>query len=219
MAMRTGGSVQPVTVAQAAWVEDTVLPVVFKTLQRNLEENNEASAFRVLNAVGTYLERLGELWEVEKAIAIAAEVAHVISPLAFSTEQGDDSSAGWHLGLVESLCLLPITTLLGFVKSLENAKLGAVRRLLDKVRWEKPETLYQAGFPRFVLPTLEWFRPRLDFEVTAEGRTITPHWLIEQGVVKDYLTALHEAVDLLFKANDRLYGAWHKRLVEAKRPC
>jgi len=36
--------------------------------------------------------------------------------------------------------------------------------------------------------------------------------------VKDYLTALHEAVDLLFKANDRLYGAWHKRLVEANRP-
>src|SRR5262249_29841565 len=58
MAMRTGGSVQPVTVAQAAWVEDTALPVVFKTLQRNLEENDEASAFRVLNAVGTYLEHL-----------------------------------------------------------------------------------------------------------------------------------------------------------------
>jgi hypothetical protein len=217
-AVNSGSSVQPVTISQADWVEDAAIPVVLKALQANLDEKSEASLFRVLDALRVYIEHLGGLWEIEPAVAICQRIANLIAPVAFSAESAASDSPRWRLGLVEHLCLLPITALLGFVKSLENVKLARIRDLVGKVRWEKPESLYRAGFPRFVLPRLEWFRPRLEFELMAEGKIITPQWLIEQGVIKDYLIALHKAMDLLLRANERSYGAWHKKSVEAKHP-
>jgi len=218
IAVNSGASVQPITIARADWVEDATIPVVLKALQATLDENSEASLFSVLDALRVYIEHLGELWEIEPAIAICQRVTSVIAPVAFSAESAASDSPQWRVGLVEHLCLLPITALLGFVKSLANAKLGRIRDLLGKVRWEKPESLYRAGFPRFVLPSLEWFEPRLEFELLAEGKIVTPQWLIEQGVVKDYLAALHKAMDLLLNANEQTYGAWHKKAVEAKHP-
>jgi hypothetical protein len=58
----------------------------------------------------------------------------------------------------------------------------------------------------------------LDFEVQAEEELITPPWLIEQAVVKDYLTVLQKSIGLLLKANKRLYGAWYKKSTDAKHP-
>jgi hypothetical protein len=107
MAVQTGGSVQPITVAQANWVEDAVLPVVFKALQTNLEEGNEGSALRVLNALVRYVERLGQLWEVEEAIAIAEGTARVIAPVAFSTESAATDSPPLAVGFGRAL--MPLT--------------------------------------------------------------------------------------------------------------
>jgi hypothetical protein len=154
MAVQSGGSVQPVTVAQAYWVEEAALSVVYEALRSNLQENNEASVFRLLDLIRSYIERLGECWEVEHAITVVERVQKVISPVAFSPESSGSDAPRWRLGLVEYLCLLPIAALLGFVKSLQNAKLSRIRSLLCTVRWKRADTLYRAGFPRFVLPTL-----------------------------------------------------------------
>lgn len=216
MAVQTGGSVQPVAVAQGRWVEDAALSGVYDALQSNLQENNEGSVFRILEGLRGYIERLGEQWEIEHIIAVVEEVNRVIAPVAFSPESAASATPRWRLALVEYLCPLPISALLGFVKSLQNAKLGTIRGLLGTVKWERAETLYRAEFPRFVLPTLEWYRPRLEFETMAEGTMATPEWLVEQTIANDYLNALHKAVDLLLKANETLYGTWYKTAVDVK---
>jgi hypothetical protein len=149
-------------------------------------------------------------------VTTVERVAQAIAPFAFSTESAAGDAPRWRLALVEYLSLLPITALLGFVKSFEKAK--RIGESLGNVRWEKSETLYRAGFPRFALPVLEWFRPRMEFEIIAEGKTITPKWFIEQRIAMDYLRELHKSVDLLVGANERFYGAWYKRSGEAKHP-
>jgi hypothetical protein len=216
MAVQLSGSVQPVAVAEAGWVEDAALPVFSKALEANLREGAEAQVFRVLEMLSLYVERLSGLWEVEEALAIAERVTQAVAPFAFTTSGGSEGQRSWRLGLVEYLCLLPIKALLGFVNGLESAKVGAVRAMLGKVRWRKAETLYRAGFPRFVLPTLEWLRPRLDFEALAERREVTPPWFIEQAIVKDYINALHKCVDLFLGVGERFYGSLYQRSTGAK---
>lgn len=217
-AVQMGGSVQPESVAQANWVEEDALPVVFKALAINLEEENEGAAFRILNLLHGYTERLGELWEIETALSIAEQVQQVIAGAAFSLESTAPDAPRWRLGLVEYLCLFPLRALLGFVKSLEESSLEKIRARMGTVRWQNPATLYRAGFLRLSFPTLEWFRPRLEFEVMGEGLAVTPRWLIEQGVVQDYFTALQKSVDLLVNANAHLYGPWYKTAVDGKHP-
>lgn len=217
MATKTGGPIPPSTTAQPNWVQEIAFPVVFKALHTNLAERDESSVSRILQALQNLTEHFAHLGELEEAIGIAEQAAEVISPILLTADWNTGDAARLGLGIVESLCLLPITALLGFVKSLENSTLGRVRHLLAKVQWQKPKTLYRAGFPRFILPTMEWFRHRIDFEFAADERQITPQWLIEQGILKDYLNWLHTSIGLLLVTNTRLYSAWHKRAAQAKQ--
>jgi hypothetical protein len=218
MAIRTGGSVQPITVSNPWWVQDAALPLVFASLKKSIEDNNSAAAFRLMNAIGTYIERLGETWQVEQAISIIETAAGIISNGTLSREHKGEESSLRQLGLVESLGLFPIGMLLGFVRSLEHVRLTRIQAMLGRVRWHKPESLYQVGFSRFALPTLEWFRTRLQFEVLAERTICTPQWCIEQGVVNDYLKAFHKSVDLLLGVSARLYAAWHTVHIHNNNP-
>jgi hypothetical protein len=214
MALRTGGTVEPATSAQSDWIQEAALPVVFKALQANLAENDEASVFRILSALRAYIEELSEKWEIKQAIVLIERIADVVAAPSFAV--GETAGDSRHLGLVENVCLLPISALLGFVKALEKNRLQQAQASLARIRWNRPETMYRVGFPRFVLPTLEWFGPRLEFEVMAEGRTVTPAWFIKQAVAKDCLIALHESIELLVSASERLYDAWYKRSTDGK---
>lgn len=218
VALQTGGSVQPVMVAQSYWVEETALPVIYGALRSNLDDKNEASVFRLLDLLRGYVARLGELWEVERAMTVIGQICDVIKPVAFSPDSAAIDAPRWRLGLVEYMCLLPISLLLGFVKSLETLNVNRIRALLVNVKWNNAETLYKRGFATFALPTLEWFRPRLVFETMAEQRVVTPDWFVLQGVAKDYLTTLHKATDVLLQADETLYRGWHGAAVGANHP-
>ena len=149
------------------------MKVVLQALQSNLREEDEAGVFRILNYLQRYIERLGELWEVDASLKLISKIGEILQPFVFSSEH-TSLLPKWRLGLVEYLCLLPTSILLGFVKSLDGAPLAKVRDSLARVRWEKTATLYRSGFPRLSLPTLEWFQPRLEFEqwLPKEGRLL-----------------------------------------------
>jgi hypothetical protein len=216
-AIRSGGSVQPEDVAQENWIEDAALKVVLQALQSNLREKDETGVFNILHYLQPYIERLGELWEVDASLKLVSKIEEILHPVVFSSEE-TSALPKWRLGLVEYLCLLPTSILLGFVKSLEGTPLAKVRNSLARVRWERPATLYRAGFPRLALPTLEWFQPRIEFEQWSERRKATPDWFIEQVVVRDHLKALQGAFDLFLRANERSFEDWRSKYEAAKIP-
>jgi len=208
MAIRTGGSVQPETVARENWVEEAALSVVMRALESNLREKNETGTFRILESLRMYTERLGASWEVTAALALAAKIADAVLPLALLGHEAPAQTSRWELGLVEYLGLFPTSALLGFTRSLRESSLEHLRQALANVRWGSRETLYRAGIFRFALSDLEWFEPRLKFEAWVEGRKTTPDWFVLQVVARDYLKALHFSMDSLLNASEELFGAW-----------
>lgn len=218
MAIRTGGSVQPETVADEDWVEERAVRVIIRALESNLREKNETGAFRILESLRVYAERLGASWEAEEALALTTQIADVVLPLGLPSQTVSAETPGWQLGLVEYLSLLPTSALLGFVKSLGKTSLEHLRQMLSNVRWESRETMYRSGFSRFALPSLEWCEPRIKFENWAEGRRVTPDWFSLQIIAKDYLNALQASIKSLLNASDKLFGAWLSKCEAAKAP-
>jgi len=215
-ALRLGTSIEPENVAQEDWIEEEALKLVLQALESNLTAKNESGIFRVLNYLQVYIGRLGELWEVDAALRLAARIGELLLPFAVLSESESAVPSKWQLGLAEYLGLLPTAVLLGFVKSLEEEPLARIHELLARIRWGKPATLYQSGVPRFALASLEWFQPRMAFEQWSEGNKVTPDWFIVQVIVSDHLKALQSAVDLLLGANKQLFEDWHSKSVAAK---
>jgi hypothetical protein len=217
-ALRSGASVQPENVAQENWIEDASLKLVLQALESNLREEDESGVFKILNHLQLYIERLGELWEVDASLNLASKIGEILQPFLRSPQLGSVPLPRWRIGLAEYLCLLPTSILLGFVKSLDGAPLAKLRDSLARVRWERPATLYRSGFQRLALPSLEWFQSRMAFEHLAEREGVTPNWFVEQVLARDHLKVLQAALDLLLGANDRLFGDWRSKLEAAKNP-
>ncbi len=130
-------------------------------------------------------------------VNLTERVALALAPACWTGTTPEKDLPRWRLGLSEYVSLLPIKMWIAFVKTLsDNTTLEALDAKLKTIKWNDPSTLYQAGFHRFVLPTLEWLEPELKFEYDGEGKIVTPRWLVMQAVVKDYLTVLNSTIEL-----------------------
>ena len=200
---------EPTAVPEPEWVEDACLAVVLRALRANLEERDEKSVFRVLNAAIEYSGRLGELWEIGSALNLTEKLATAIGSDGWSTDMAGKDGARWRLGLAEYICLLPIRALIGLATHLDDATREKIAGRLRRAKWERRRTLYNAGFHRHALPIIEWLCPRLEFEQLVEGKRITPEWLLLQILVREYLEALQKCLRLLLDANERLFLRWY----------
>ena len=126
--------------------------------------------------------------------------------------------ANWQAGLLEYMALIPIAALLGFIESVRQTSPETLDVELKKIRWEAPGSLYRVHMEPFALPKVEWFRHRITFELQAEGKRVTPDWLILQLVSRDYVEALQSCTEALFRASADGFQAWSSRFEQSGNP-
>ena len=141
-AAQTGGPVQPSNIRQTDWVQTECLPLIFRAIETNLDENDQESTFRLLESLKSYLERLAELGEFEAAVDLITRISTTIGPRAWKAANIDSESQSWRLGLAEQISILPIKLLLAFIKWIDDGTCAKISHRLGKIRWNKPHRLY-----------------------------------------------------------------------------
>jgi hypothetical protein len=202
LATQTASTLQPEAVTQTEWLEDICLPMLIRTLQINLAIGNSElmpSLFSVFNELFQILAQLGE---VKKAFGIIEKFADA----AFATFAENEQRDEWY-EIIDRLAAWPSLVLLAYAQS-DNIKKYQRSVDLQGVNWQLPSTLYTHGFPPYLLPRLEWMRPRLQFESSVEGKLISPSWYQCELVAQCEAEQFSANIEEILRASERFYNPW-----------
>lgn len=209
LAHKTSTVLQPTTVSDSRWFEDTLLPLVYRCLVANLEARRYGIVVDVLQHLERYILQLVRNHHIAVSLDISATVFGELSDLLFA--EADSRSAEQTLELMSvcgRLASLPIGILLSFVQVNQRSTRDQVADRVRKIRWKSPSSIYRAGFKEQSLSTLEWMRPRLEFEQRVEGKDASPLWYKVELLVHTEAKCFAEAMQCLHERVPKLYREW-----------
>ena len=218
IAHQTGTSLQPEVTNDKEWVEARVIPIIKECLRINLKEERYNEVLELAEYLDAYLKLLARNGRINRALTILEElvesVLDVISPESKNELVANEVLE--KLAIIERVALMPITIALACREHIEDIDAEKVEKKLSKITWEKDGDLYKHEFPSYCLPRLEWFKPRLSFEVTAEGYRVTPIWYQKELLLQIETDAFVENTDSLISKCSKLYDSWISKTLDAK---
>lgn len=217
IAANTKTSLQPKMEPDHKWVERALMELEIDALRKCVADGRPRVIYQTLTNFAGLFEALGSEWEVEYGGQLLSEISHlnILAQIEFTddTEQGKKVS----LASLDSLGLLPINLLLGFIKSLSTLNLEELSQKIANVNWQNRASIYQLGFPSSTLYQLEYLYPRLLFEIETERRIISPHWYLRQLAFQAIAKVLRNQLDTLMILGTSFYLFQTKTLVESKQ--
>lgn len=174
----TGTALQPDVAVDREWVEDRLIPIIRKCIEKNLTEKQYEDVHALLEYVDAYLKVLAKEGAVERAFKFVDQIASVVLGQFSQDPDGKiiQTDVLEKLAVAERLSSLPITIALGYRELVVSLNRASIEQKMSSVFWDDNEDIYNKGFPTYCLGRLEWFRPRLEFEKRVEGLGITPLW-------------------------------------------
>lgn len=220
IAHQTGTSLQPDVTNNKEWIENRVLPIIRECLEINLKEERYNEVLELAEYLDAYLALLARSGRSDRALTIlddlSESVIDVISP-ALEDELIIDEILE-KLAIVERFGSMPITIALACREHIEDIDSEKIEKRLSKILWENDADLYKHEFPAYCLPRLEWFIPRLSFEVATEGKKITPIWYQKELLLQIETDVFTENTDSLISRGAKLYNTWINKTTKAKHP-
>ncbi|MDH5328169.1 MAG: hypothetical protein OEZ68_22030 [Gammaproteobacteria bacterium] len=220
VAHQTGTTLQPDVTNDKEWVEARVLPIIRECLEINLKEDRYNEILELAGYIDAYLKLLARSGKTERALNILEElsesVLEVISPVSEKEIVANEILE--KLAIIERLASMPITIALACREHIEELDSVKVERQLSKITWNNDVDLYKHDFPSYCLPRLEWFKPRLSFEVSAEGKKVTPIWYQKELLLQIEGDSFAENTNSLVTKGSKLYEAWISKTTNAKHP-
>ena len=220
VAHQTGTSLQPDVTNNKEWIEIRVLPIIRECLVINLKEERYNEVLELAEYLDAYLALLSRSGRTDRALTILDElsesVIEVISPA--SEDELVINEVLEKLAIVERFASMPITIALACREHVEDIDSEKVERRLSKILWENNSDLYKHDFPLYCLPRLEWFKPRLSFEVLTEGKKVTPLWYQKELLLQIETDVFTENTDSLISRGAKLYSTWINETTNAKHP-
>ena len=219
-AHQTGMALQPDVTNDKEWVEARVLPIIRECLEINLKEERYNEVLWLAVYINGYLELLARSGRTDRALNILEElgtsVLEVISPEPETGIVADEILE--KLAIIDQFVSMPITIALACHKHIEESDSEKIERKLSKIAWNNAADLYKHKFPSYCLPKLEWFKPRLSFEVSTEGRKITPIWYQKELLLQAEADAFAENTNSLVTKSLNLYSTWISKTTSTKHP-
>ena len=220
VAHQTGTTLQPDVTNDKEWIEARVLPIIRECLEVNLKEERYNEILELAEYIDAYLKLLARSGRTNRALNILEElgesVLDVISPVSENEIVANEVLE--KLAVIERFSSMPITISLACREHIEEIDSGKIERKLSKISWNSDVDLYRHEFPSYLLPRLEWFKPRLSFEVSAEGREVTPIWYQKELLLQIETDSFAENANSLVTKGSNLYSAWISKITNAKHP-
>jgi hypothetical protein len=220
IAHQTGTSLQPEVTNEKEWVEDRVIPIIRECFEINLREERYNGVLELAGYLDAYLKLLARSGRTERALTILEDFGETILGI-ISSESENELVANEileKLAIIERFASMPITIALACREHIENIDADKVENKLSKTIWKNVADLYKQEFPSYCLPRLEWFKPRLSFEVVAEGCSVTPIWYQKELLLQIEADVFTEVTDSLISKGTKLYKSWITKSMNAKHP-
>lgn len=220
VAHQTGTTLQPDVTNDKEWVEARVLPIIRECLKINLKEERYNEILEIAGYIDAYLKLLARSGRTVRALNILEElgesVLEVISPTSEKEMVANEILE--KLAIIERFASMTITIALACREHIEEIDSEEVKKRLTKITWRNDADIYEHGFPSYCLPRLEWFKPRLSFEVATEGQKVTPIWYQKELLLQIESDTFVENTSALITQGSSLYKTWITKTTDAKHP-
>ena len=185
VAYETASGLRPKLEGDPKWVESAILPIVKLCLEINIKERRYVIVKELLRYLDIYVQRLAEEHQVEYAFSQMSEIFSWCKELIFVEEENLVAKKPLeHMQICELLAMMPINTLLAYMRSIEHYGRKAIRLRISHIKWKSEKSIYKAGFALHILPQLEWMRPILEFEEKVEGGLVSPPWYLQELITQ-----------------------------------
>ncbi|MET0072501.1 MAG: hypothetical protein ABW096_20910 [Candidatus Thiodiazotropha sp.] len=220
IAHQTGTTLQPDITNDKEWVEARVLVIIKQCLEINLKEERYNEVLELARYIDAYLELLGKSGRTNRAFEIIAELSDCIFQVLSQESENEivTNEVLEKLTIIERLASMPIIIALACREYIETLDSGAVERRLLKVTWRNDSDIYKHGFPSYCLPRLEWFKQRLGFEVSTEGKEVTPAWYQKEMLLQIETDTFAKNTIALINEGANLYKSWIAKTTDTKHP-
>jgi hypothetical protein len=220
IAYRTGTSLQPEITGDKYWVERKVLPIIMLCIRVNLKAGRYSGVLELLGYIDGYLKVLAKEGWVKKAFEVLSEVSETVIKEIALPEEGDvlKTEVLEKLALSETIAYLPISIFVAFSESLDELSRREISERIRHIQWSHLKDIYRQKFPSYCIPRLEWLKPRLTFELSAEGRQVSPLWYQTELLMQVVAEQLVESFKTLVSDSAVLYKQWINHMNTARHP-
>lgn len=212
LALRSGTSLQPESVPDLMWFEKNIGEMVTEALRALAKKNDFSSTADILDSIQSTQSVLSKHLAVDEALYMF----RIIQPLVFQIALFDDTNIGnlqedeeksllSRLVIIDFYCLEPINILLGLSDTIDKITAETFTSTLDRIDWNKPESIYAAQSPREVIKQLEHLQERIRFEYEVEGKCISPKWYRNQIAAFGMVSFIKEAIEKLVVEYEKLF--------------
>jgi len=224
LALRSGTSLQPESVPNLMWFEKNIGEMVAEVLRALAKENDFSSTADILDNIQRTQSILSKHLAIDEALNMFREIQPLVFEIAFfddtnisNLQEDEEKSLLNRLGIIDFYCLELINILLGLSDTLDKITTDTFTSTLDRIDWNKNESIYAAQNPREVIKQLEDLQKRMKFEYEAEGKYISPRWYRNQIATFGMVSFIKESVERLVVEYEKLFINQTESLVSEKR--
>ena len=219
LANQTGTALQPKITNNKEWVEDRVIPILKDYLAINLKEERYREISDFASHFRNYIVLLAKSGRVDHALDVLKDFSEIaldiISP---KSEKLVTNEVLEKLAIIEEFSFMPIEIALACREYVEKLDADMVEKRLAKINWKKDAELYRYEFPLYCLPTLEWLKPRLNFEIATAGHRISPIWYQKELLLQVESDVFTKNTNSLITKSSQLYKSWIEKTKHTKHP-
>lgn len=220
IAHETGTFLGPEIENDKEWIEERVIVIIDNCLEINLTEERYNEVLELINYIEVYLKLVASNGQVPRVMKIMENLGHsILNILSQESEKPLLTNEVLEkLAVIERFASIPINIAIACGEQVNTVDPQSIENKLNRVRWNKDSNIYKHGFPLYCLPRLEWFKPRIEFEVLTEGRKITPIWYQKELILQIETDTLVQNVEALIYKGMELYKSWIEKTTKTKHP-
>jgi hypothetical protein len=170
------------------WFETSIIKIF---LEEKSNSNNLHSSERLKIGIGLVqiiLPTLGQLGEIETANKLLKQLNDGVRSLTTQKEELEDYELYKDKFLLVDLYFTDIMQYVWSVFSkLEEFNHEQLEKEINKIDWQKKDSLYNTSLYPSIFIELEKFVNRINMEYQVEGKGVTPQWFLAQEISFMYL--------------------------------
>ena len=220
LAYKTATGLQPKIVRDTRWIESSILPILQRCVEINMEKNRYEIANLLLDYFDTYIQRLSREHQIEFAVNLISDISTWCEKFLFVVKDNIvEEEPLEHMGICDLLATMPINALVSYVGGTESYyRQDSILQRIRDITWESEKSIYKTGFAEHVLEELESLHPRLEFEKKVEGRIISETWYIQKLIARKEAENLQNVIVCFYEQAAELYKHWIETATTSKRP-
>jgi len=224
LALHSGTSLQPEAVPDLMWFEKNIGEVLVEVFRTLAKENDFSSTSDILENIQNTQSVLSRYLAIDEALYIYGTIQPLIFQIGFfddanigDLQEDEEKSLLSRLAVIDLYCMELINILLGLSGTLDKVTSDTFTNTLNKIKWNKSESIYTPQNPREVVKQLEYLQGKLKFEYEAEGKYISPKWYRNQLAAFGMVSFIKESVEKLVVEYEKLFINQTESLVSEKR--